>query len=386
MLENLKPAKRIDAPNDFRPALEFDGNAGVATLPAVPGNDVPSFEEFLHQQGFDPEQYEVVGTPRTSRWQTYHGEWLTSYRFHFQLISSGIAENLPLLWKTAKATVRKAPKRKTPLADKALVVMLADFQIGKVDYLGNTDDQLIRIFEAFDRLELLFRKGGYSQIVLADLGDIVEGFTSKGDQQQLHHGGSIMKQVDISLSLMWDIIKRAAKIAPVTYASVASNHCQNRINKQQVGSPGQDDWGIFIAQQIEKLVKETDYDISILIPQPEDESLALDVFGDKFHILGLWHGHQSSRPEGVLTWWQKQTFGNQPVASASIALTGHFHHLRVQEAGLHSNGGSRYWIQGKTMDNGSGWFRLSSGEQAQPGLTCFELQKGKHFTGSIFNV
>jgi hypothetical protein len=270
MLENLKPAKRIDAPNNFRPALEFDGQAGMATLPAVPGNDVPSFQELLQEQGFDPEKYEVVGTPRTSRWQTYHGEWLTSYRFHFQLISSTIVDDLPLLWKTAKRNSRKSEKRILANSDKALVVMLADFQIGKVDYLGNTEDQLVRIFEAFDRLEVLFRKGKYSQIVLADLGDIVEGFTSKGDQQQLHHGGSIMKQVDVSLSLMWDIIKRAAKIAPVTYVSVASNHCQNRINKQQVGLPGQDDWGIFIAQQIQKLVKETDLEISVLIPQPED--------------------------------------------------------------------------------------------------------------------
>ena len=136
-----------------------------------------------------------------------------------------------------------------------------------------------------------------------------------------------MQQVDLASSLIWDIIKRAAKYAPVTYATVASNHCQNRVNKQKVGLPGLDDWGIFIAQQISKLVQETKLDVQILIPDPHDESLAFDVFG-----------------------------------------------------------GSRYWIQGKTMDNGSSWFRLNSGQDSQPGLTCFELEKGKHFTGGVFNV
>ena len=381
MLENLRPAPRIEAPKDFRPAIEFDGVDGVATLAAVPGNDVPSFEQFLIEQGFDPEEYEVVGSPRTSRWQTYYGDWLTSYRFNFRKVSQ--AHDLSLLWKTAKS---KSKPRTHTATGKALVVMLADFQIGKVDHRGNLEQQLERIFSAFDSLEAQFKKGKYERILLSEQGDIVEGFSNKMDQQQLHHGGSIMQQVDIASSLIWDIIKRAAKYASVTYATVASNHCQNRINKQTVGLPGQDDWGIFIAQQIAKLVKETKLDVQVLIPQPSDESLAVDVFGDEFHVLGLWHGHQSARPEAVPTWWEKQTFGHQPVSAASIGLTGHFHHLRVQELGLHSNGGSRYWIQGKTMDNGSSWFRLSSGQDSQPGLTCFELEKGKHFEGSVFNV
>jgi hypothetical protein len=172
----------------------------------------------------------------------------------------------------------------------------------------------------------------------------------------------------------------------VAFATVASNHCQFRLNGQQVGYVGQDDWGVMIAKQIKRLSDETELNVEVLIPQPQDESLAIDVFGDQFHVLGLWHGHQSNRPEGVPSWWEKQTFGNQPVAAASIGLTGHFHHLRVQELGQHANGGSRFWIQGKTMDNGSSWYRLNSGSESLPGLTCFELERGKHFTGSVFTL
>ena len=378
MLENLNPASRVEAPSDFRAALEFDGKQGTATLPVGTSN----FQEFLIEQGFDPAEFEIVGAPRTSRWQKYDGDWLTSYRFNFRKISS--AQDLGLLWRTAKRNA-KASKPLVRVSEKALVVMLSDFQIGKVDHRGGMQEQLERIFQAYDRLEQKFAKNRYSQIVLCELGDIVEGFSNKADMQQtFSNSASIMDQVDVSASLIWDIVKRAAKHSPnVTYATVASNHCQFRINKQQVGAPGNDDWGIFIAKQIHKLAKETELPLRVLIPEAQDESLAYDVFDDSFHVLGLWHGHQSARPEAVPTWWEKQAFGHQPVAAASIALTGHFHHLRVQELGLHNNGGSRYWIQGKTMDNGSGWFRLNSGQDSQPGLVTFELSPKELFTGTV---
>lgn len=382
MLENLSPASKIEAPKEFRPALEFDGSEGVATLPAVPNGEAPNFEQFLLEQGFDPAEYEIVGAPRTSRWQKYDGDWLTSYRFNFRKTSP--IGDLKLLWSKAKPPKKSKVQVK---ADTALVVMLADYQLGKSDHRGGAKEQLGRILSAYDNLEEQFRKGKYEQIIFVECGDIVEGFSNKMDQQQLATNTmSIMDQVDLATTLTYEIIKRASKYAEVTYATVASNHCQNRINKQVVGQPGNDDWGIFIAKQLHRLSKEVGLALRILTPQPSDESLAVDVFDDQFHVLGLWHGHQSARPEAVPTWWEKQTFGNQPVSAASIGLTGHFHHLRVQELGLHSNGGSRYWIQGKTMDNGSSWFRLNSGQDSQPGITCFELQKGKHFTGSVFNV
>jgi hypothetical protein len=153
-----------------------------------------------------------------------------------------------------------------------------------------------------------------------------------------------------------------------------------------VGQPGLDDWGIVIAKQIARLAKETETKLEVYVPNPEDESLALDVFGDQFHVLGMVHGHQAARPEGIPSWWTKQAFGNQPVAAATVLMTGHFHHLRVQELGQSANGGSRYWIQAKTMDNGSNWYRLNSGSDSQAGITCFELEKQTHYTGAVFNV
>lgn len=378
MLENLNPAAKVEAPNDFRPALEFDGENITATLPA----NRSDWEEFLREQGFDPAEFEVVGAPRVSKWQTYHGDWLSSYRFNFRRITQ--QTDLQLVWKTAKAAARKG-KPFIPKSDKAFVIMLSDFQLGKTDHRGNHEQTILSIFDAYLRIENKLKQLKPSQVILAELGDIVEGFSNKADMQQLRTNSlSIMQQVDLAISLIWDLVKRVNKYCEnVTYATVASNHCQFRINKQQVGMPGQDDWGIFIAKQIHKLSQETKISVRVLIPEPSDESLALDVFGDQFHVLGLWHGHQSPRPEQVPDFWTKQAFGRQPIHAASIGLTGHFHHLRVQELGAHANGGSRFWIQGKTMDTGSNWWRLNSGSESTPGIVCFELESKKHFTGSV---
>lgn len=384
MLENLNPAKRVEAPKDWRPALEFDGQDGWAITPGVPGDQVPNFEQFLIEQGFDPKDYEIVGAPRTSRWQKYDESWLTSYRFNFRV---KVRKDLdfPLTWKTVKGT--KAKPQVKVKSDKALVIMLSDFQIGKVDSRGGAEELLERIFAAYDQLEARVRKGKYAQVLICEMGDVIEGFYNKADQQQVYSNShSIMNQVDLAISVTWELVKRLRNYSQLSYATVASNHCQWRISKQQVGNPGEDDWGIVIAKQLARLAKETDTQLKVLIPNPHDESLAVDVFGDQFHVLGLWHGHQASRPEGIPDWWTKQAFGQQPVSAATIGLTGHFHHLRVQELGQSHNGGSRFWIQGRTMDNGSNWYRLTSGSDSQAGITCFELEKGKHFTGSVFNV
>jgi hypothetical protein len=383
MLENLNPASKIEAPKDFRPALEFDGENGFAITPGIPAGEVPNFEQFLLEQGFDPELYEVVGNPRTSRWQKYDESWLTSYRFNFRLRRP--ERQLELIYKEARKRLPKQPIITN--FDKCLVVMLADFQLGKTDSRGGLQEQLERIFAAFESVERLVKRGKYAKVILAEMGDLIEGFYNKASTQQTYTNSiSQMQQVDLSITLLWDLVKRVAKYSAVSFATVASNHCQFRLNGQQVGLVGQDDWGVMIAKQLKRLSDETELDVEVLIPHPQDESLAIDVFGDSFHVLGLWHGHQSNRPEGIPSWWEKQTFGHQPVAAASIGLTGHFHHLRVQELGAHSNGGSRYWIQGKTMDNGSSWYRLNSGSESLPGLTCFELEREKHFTGSVFTL
>jgi hypothetical protein len=382
MLENLEPAKPVRTKSDVRPGVEFDGTDGVAVTPGY-RTEPANFDEFLIEAGFDPDTIEVIGDLRTSRWQRYDGEWLTSYRFHFRRKTAIV--NLPLLLAEAKRRVR--PKPISSPSNRALVVLWSDLQVGKVDHRGGLDAFCERVILMQSRLMALVKREKPDRIVFVDCGDTVEGFDNKASANQLQSNDlSIMDQVDLATTYAWQTLKMLVSVVPdVTYLSVGSNHCQWRVNGQQVGKKT-DDWGIFIGRQLARLASEQELPIRFVEPQPHDESLCLDVFSDGIHRLGVVHGHQASNANAVADWWRKQAFGRQPVSDASVLVHGHFHHLRVTELGSTTSGGSRFLVGAATMDNGSNWWRASSGEDSQPGLVCFALEQGIDFTGTVWKL
>ena len=379
-LENLQPAPKVDLPPHIKPGIEFDGSEGTAQTPAL---ESPDFDQYLADAGFDPGEIEVVGEPRISRWQRYDGEWLTAYRFRFRKKIANV--NLPLLMREAKKKIK--PKSLPKVESKALVVLWSDLQVGKVDYRGGHEALLERVATMQDRLMRHIKQHKPDRIIMADLGDTVENFQNANQSQQAYTNDlSLMEQVDVATTLAWETICKMYELVPnITYASVGSNHCQFRLNKQTVGKPT-DDWGVFIGRQLARLAGEKKMNIRFLEPEPHDESLAIDVFGDKFHILGIVHGHQARRPDQMATWWRGMQFGSKAVKDATVLCHGHWHHLRVTELGSTHRGTSRYMIMAPTLDNGSGWWRLTTGEDSVPGLAIFYLEQGVDYSGTVFKL
>ena len=385
MLENLTPAPKIQSKSKYKPGIEFDGSEGTAVTPGY-DSEPENFDEFLIDAGLDPDSIDVIPPVRTSRWQQQKdGElvWLTSYRFNFKRKTAGI--DLPLLLAEANKKVKLTPLKQT--TDKALVILWSDLQVGKVDYRGDSQALIERVALMQQRIVDQLKREKPSRVIFADMGDTVENFSNAANMQQLQSNDlSIMEQVDLATTFAWQTLKLIVKLVPdVTYASIGSNHCQWRVGGQVVGK-ATDDWGVYIGRQLARLAQETELPIRFIEPQPHDESLALDVFGDGFHILGLVHGHQVQRPDGIGEWWKKQAFGRQPVSEATILCHGHFHHLRVTEMGSTQSGGSRFVIMASTLDNGSGWYKKRSGEDSVPGLVTFLLEKGTDFTGTVYKL
>ena len=387
MLENLEPAPAVKQSKEVRPGLQFDGNEGEAVTPGY-SSEPENFDEFLRDAGMDPSDIDVIPPVRTSRWQRWDGEWLTSYRFTFRKKSGSI--DLPLVLAEARKKIGKPKLAKAEA--RCLVVLWSDLQVGKVDYRGGTEQLLERVALMQARLLDQVKHEKPEKVIFADLGDTVENFYNANSAQQNYSNDlSIMDQVDLATTLAWQTLRQIAERVPeVVYASVGSNHCQFRAaNGKAIGKPT-DDWGVFIGRQLARLAKETGADnVRFVEPQPHDESLAIDVFDDGFHILGVMHGHQASRPEAVPDWWRKQSFGRQPVADASLLIHGHWHHMRVTELGSVDRGdrvASRYVVMAPTMDNGSGWFRLNSGEDSIPGLATLILEKGVDYSGTVFKL
>lgn len=384
MLENIEPAPPVIKKTRIRPAVEFDGQEGEATTPGY-DSEPENFDDFLIDAGFNPDDIEVIPPMRTSRWQQQKdGElvWLTSYRFRFRKKRTVV--DLPLLMAEAEKRVKKT-KPKTETAEKALIVAWSDLQVGKVDHRGGTENLIRRIAEVQDSLEELVKREKPERLLFIDVGDTVENFDNTNrEQQAVTNDLSIMEQVDLATTMAWRVIRSLAEQIPtVTYASVGSNHCQWRRNGKTIGKPT-DDWGVFIGRQLARLAGETGHEnIRFLEPQPHDESLAVDVFEDGYHVVGCVHGHQATRPNLLEDWWKKQMFGHQPVKDATILLHGHFHHLRLTELGYNTDGVPRFLIGAPTLDNGSNWYKLRAGADSLPGLLVFALAKETPFDGAI---
>lgn len=381
MLENLSPAPTPKAPKSWTPAVEFDGTEGEATTHGFTPEEKPDFDQFLIEAGFDPEEIEIVGDPRTSRWQTYHGTWLTAYRFRFRKRTANI--DLPTLMQQVTRTHKPLSKQPTKPLERCTLVMWADVQTGKTDHRGGTEQLIKRISDTQHRLEQHIKAQKPSVIMFNDLGDSIEGFESGGNPMR-SNDLSLMQQIDLESTFRWNMIKMLTKYAPVIATSIGSNHCQWRQGKQRLGGT-LDDWGIHINRTLARLCKETQLPVTFYEPQPYQESLAIDPFGDGYHIPAFVHGHQCGSPDKVPHWWRGQSHGDQPVAHATMLLHGHWHHTLIREAGR-VQGRSRWIIGCPTLDNGSSFYQQTAGADSDTGLLTFNLDKQTPFTGTVWKI
>ena len=245
------------------------------------------------------------------------------------------------------------------------------------DELGALTELLGRLEDKRDALKTWLKSAKVDHVVIADVGDIVEGFENTG-QQTRTNCLSLMDQVDVAATEFWKAIKVCERFGPVDVLSIPSNHCQWRKGKGLIGKPT-DDWGLHISQRLERLNEEVGLRVDFHRPAGEwDETLQFDIRGTS---LGLAHGHQASSPDQVKTWWSKMTHGG--VLDCQVLLTGHFHHFSMRPSGKDfSTGRSRWHIQAPTMDNGSSWVRNKFGEDGEPGLCVFIIDdNGLDLTG-----
>lgn len=327
------------------------------------------FEKF----GLDPEAFEIIGdTVRASTWQQSKrlegGQrdvvQLYSYRAMFKRKSDVV--DLPALFAAAS---KRTP---APLAavdnDRTMVVVLSDVQAGKTGSRGGTPELIERLAAVRRDLEKRLRARRPSRLVLAEAGDLFEGFES-GGSPLFTNDLSLAQQMDLAGTVIFEFVKLMSRFAPVDVMAVTSNHTAWRAGKQMLGRPS-DDLGLHVHRQVERLAAASKLRATWHYPRGYDDSIALGVGGA---VLGMVHGNQYSPGKGI-EWWQKQQHGGQPVAEADILIGAHYHHLIVQPTGRSVRTGRAKWfLQAPTLDNGSDWYRNIAGDDSDPGLLTFDV-------------
>lgn len=332
---------------------------------------ITDWADIFRRFNLDPDTFEIADdTVRMSTWQQSKrlegGERdivnLYSYRAQFRRRSETI--DLPALY----AEVARTKHRPVKTSDRelTLVVCWADIQTGKVDRLGDVSDLLTRLEQKRAVLEQHIKRVKPNHIVIADVGDIVEGIENTSSQLATN-GLPLTDQVDVAATEFWKAIRLCAKYAPTDVLSIPSNHAQLRRGKGLIGKPT-DDWGLHISKRLEAMNNEVGLPVTFYRPADWEETLTHRIRSTR---IGLAHGHQATAPTRVTDWWARMTHAG--VMDCDVLLTGHFHYASVRPSGRNAQGRSRWHIQAPTLDNGSAWVRNQMGEDGDPALMVFEI-------------
>lgn len=326
--------------------------------------EVQNHRDLLTQFGYNADDVEIVGTVNSWRKEQSDGTWLTSYFFKVRPRVPSL--DLPALYAAAKRK-KQSPVRATANT-RVTVVALSDVQAGKTGSRGGTPELIDRLTEKREKLAAHLAAVKPQSTVLAECGDLFEGFESGGNPM-FTNDLSLAQQLDVAGTELYEFIQVMQRHGHVEVGAITSNHTAWRRGKLQLGRPS-DDLALYVHRQVEKVTTAAGIDASWVIPAEYDDSIVIDVLGTG---LGMVHGNQF-RSGGAIQWWAKQQHGGQPVARADILLTGHYHHLAIQPTGRNPyTGRTKWWLQAPTLDNGSDWYRATSGEDSDPGLLVFDI-------------
>ena len=357
---------------EVTPRTEYDGEEGfIQTGPLTAEPD--DYDKILKEFGYDPKKVQIFGHPKISKWQqrtrirgtsTYDTTWLTSYKF--TIMARGFEVDLPALYSEARKS--KLAKVKRISGENTVVVCWADIQTGKVDHLGGLEELLQRLNEKRAALKTYLDNHKFDRIIVADVGDIIEGFSNYEGQYRTN-ALSLMDQVDVAATELWKTLHLCAQYSDVDMLSIPSNHCAWRRSGKSLAGKPTDDWGLHINKRLERLAKEVGLNVEFHRPADWGEVLQFETRGT---TIALAHGHQVNNPDQIKNWWAKMTHSG--VLSADILITGHFHFPSLRPSGRdNKTGRSRWHIQCPTLDNGSAWWRAKNGEDGDPALAVFQI-------------
>lgn len=362
-------------PSGWEPGIAWDGNSGTVTTGPMTGPPT-HWDDILKVWGLDPAEVEIIEPVQLRAWdgQTKEGvRRFFYYRVQVRRRRQGL-DLTELLDEVRKWKPRKRPPHAATGDGHAFVFVLSDTQLGKPDGDG-TAGTVRRVLDkteaAVDRLRELRRAGRtVDSVYICVLGDCIEGFNSQGGRLAWRNELTLTEQVRVYRRLLLQIVRTFAPLADrVVVATVPGNHDEAVRTGDAMSTRYDDSWAIEGAVAVADALQlaEGFEHVSFVFPKRDDLTITLDMAGTG---VGLAHGHQCKGK--AHKWWADQAHGVQPIGDPSVVLllTGHFHHLRVEQTGR------RTWIQVPALDGGSQWWVVKTGQDAPAGLVTLLVGGG----------
>ena len=332
---------------------------------------IRDLDDALRLLGVDPQEWQVVGdTVRVSRWETPYrdadGEMVSrwNHALRARIVKrvgwAATADDLDRL----RAIVHTAGTPRPRPGKGALVVALADLQLGKAEG-GGVEATLVRfrrsLDQIVDRATWLADRGDIGRIVLAQMGDPVEGCGDHYTNQTFTVELNQRQQLNLVLDVLTEAIAALSAVCPVDVVTVHSNHGEwTRNGGRKPITDDADTADGFLADTLARVFTDPE---RVRFHTPDDEDVMTVEAGGV--PIAFTHGHKAS---GGMEKWiagQNTRLVYRRQVTPTIWVTAHFHHLRVQDQGPY------YWFQCPSLDGGSKWFEDSSGKWSTPGVLTF---------------
>ena len=381
-LSEFQRRHKNDHPTGWEPSLQWDGSKGsITTGPLASEPDASIWEILIADWGLDPSRTQVVdGSLQIRAWDTTRDGETIRMKYYRATIEprTGGRDHADIKALCELVEKRKAKPVTAELGDLSFVVLLSDWQLGKGNEVnGGSKETTERILHAIDsavkRLKDLKKVGRpCSQVILAGLGDLVEGCEGWYPMQTWASDLTDREQDKLARRLILHAIDSFVDAGyPVVAFGVPGNHGENRRNgKAFTDWLDNRDYAAFETVS-EILAANPERYANVAMPNvmnADDLSGTLDISGVPCSFI---HGHQvrngtnaQAKLEG---WWKGQALGRTPVSDAEILFSGHLHHLVVSEVT------GRTVIQVPAMDGGSKWFTASSGSSSQAGMVTLTV-------------
>lgn len=276
------------------------------------------------------------------------------------------------------------PKPTKVSDDSTKVVCLADFQVGKCQSGGGTEDTIRLVRRAIRDIadDIRFR-GPYKRIILADVGDSTEGFWNVASQAQTNDL-SLTDQIRTVQRLYAEALQALTPLCEsLYYVAVPSNHCAVRTGqgKNSRANAPDDDFGIMISKNIEDIIAGRAGYEHVAFHRPEKWEEAVTVDAADGTRIGFTHGHLAGQQSKVAGWFRDLAFGRRSgLYDARILVHGHWHNFAVSQAG-----DARWIISCPSADRGSDWWTNLSGDSTRPAILTFEAQGGNASSWELYS-
>lgn len=379
-------------PKGWEPAIEWNGTTGhiVALIPDDRELYSNLWAELITDWGLDPNLVAIDESSIQIRgWDANVSEgtgkekvtYVRRMKYYKANIVLRQTSNFDIEWEDVLSEIKKSKTKKILENTNAydLIVCVSDWQIGKGEGDGS-NGSVNRIMTSLSKLtqhikDLKKLNRNPNTIYLVGMGDLVEQCSGHYAMQSFQVDLDRREQMRVVRRLLLEYVNELYPLcSKLVLVAVPGNHGENRLNgKAFTNFTDNDDLAVF--EQISEMLnvnQEKYSNVYVKLSTNLSATFSACSSEDKSGIIiGITHmhaGRSGKDPRAkVMNWWKGHALGRGDVHDADILVTGHYHHLMIDESS------GRTWFQCPAQDPGSAWFEEMTGQHSPNGLLVFSV-------------